>query len=170
MLLACRCRVNRSRQPARGGRRSTGGPLKDCASSRAEGAVGKKKKGDKTEGAGGAPTSSEPPPPPPPPTIHEAALASDGSGAVEYGVEIDEAAAVARRRQGDDVVVRGSQTNANRALARKIEAQVGPPSPPQFPHTRSAGPRALPHFHQHSRAPGGHLFYETDKRKARKKT
>jgi hypothetical protein len=88
---------------------------------------------------------------------------------VEYAAEIDESAAVARRRGGEDIVVRGNDTVANRSLARKIEAQVGPPSKPQFPHTSWAGPMALLHFHQQSRSPGGHSFYETDKRKARKK-
>jgi hypothetical protein len=85
-----------------------------------------------------------------------------------YGAEIDEATAVARRAAGLDIVVRGDDTAVNRRLARKIEAQVGTPSPPQPPHM-SAGPRALPHFHQRTRNPGGHGFYETDKRKARKR-
>jgi hypothetical protein len=37
---------------------------------------------------------------PPQPTIHEAELASGSSGGVEYGPEIDQAAAVARRQEG----------------------------------------------------------------------
>src|SRR5262249_7852296 len=44
-----------------------------------------------------------------------------------------------------------------------------PPSDPQPPHTYSAGPHALPHFHQESRSPDGHCFYETEKRKARRR-
>jgi hypothetical protein len=86
-------------------------------------------------------------------------------------MEIDEATAVARRRRriGQDIVVRGDDTNANRARTYKIEAQVGPPSKPQFPHTSTAGLMALPHFHQKSRSPRGHAFYETDRRNARKK-
>jgi hypothetical protein len=32
----------------------------------------------------------------------------------------------------------------------------------------SAGPRALPHFHQRSRVPPGHTFYETPNLRARK--
>ena len=87
---------------------------------------------------------------------------------MEYGSEIDETTAVARRAAGLDIVVRGDDTAINRRLARKIEAQMGTPSPPQPPHT-SAGSRALPHFHQQSRTPGGHGFYETDRRKARKR-
>jgi hypothetical protein len=126
-----------------------------------------KKKKSETAGETGA--AAPPPGPPPPPTIHEASLASGGSGAVEYGAQIDEPAAAARRRLGQDVVVRGNDVAANRSLARYIEAQVGPPSKPQFPHTATAGPLALPHFHQQSRSPGGHSFYETATRKARKK-
>lgn len=102
-------------------------------------------------------------------SIHEAGLAPGPSGAVEFGEEIDEATAVALRRNGQDIVVRGDNTAANRSLTYKIEAQIGPPSKPQFPHTSRAGPMSLPHFHQLSRSPKGHAFYETDKRKARKK-
>jgi hypothetical protein len=105
----------------------------------------------------------------PSPSIYEAELAPGMSGAVEYGAEIDETAAVARRRNGKDIVVRGNVTRANRSLTYKIESQVGPPSPPQPPHRITAGPRALPHYHQRSRSPQGHAFYETDKLKARKK-
>ena len=105
---------------------------------------------------------------PPAPTIHEAELASGPSGAVLYGPPIDEATAVERRRQGLDIVVRGNETAVNRSLARRIESQVGPPTLPQPPEPR-AGPMALPHFHQQSRLPGGHAFYETERRKARRK-
>jgi hypothetical protein len=104
-----------------------------------------------------------------PATIHEADLASGPSGAVEYGAELGEAAAVARRQSKGDIVILGDATAANRRLAYKIEAQVGTPSRPQFPHTSLAGQMALPHFHQQSRSPEGHTFYETDKRKARRK-
>lgn len=102
-------------------------------------------------------------------TIHEAELASGPSGAVEYGIAIDEHSAVARRKNGKDIVVRGADTSTNRSRAYAIEAQVGPPSRPQFPHTSKAGPMALPHFHQKTRSPEGHSFYETDRRKARRK-
>lgn len=102
-----------------------------------------------------------------PPTIHKATLASDGSGAVEYGDEIDEPTAVSERLQGKDVVVRGEDQKANRVLARKIENQVGP-NMPHFPHQK-AGPHALPHFQQVTPPPVGHCFYETSKRTARKK-
>ncbi len=103
-----------------------------------------------------------------PPTIHEVELASGASGAVEYGGEIDVATAVDRRKSGQDIVVRGDETAKNRKLARDIETAVGPSTRPQPPEPR-AGPMALPHFHQQSRDPEGHSFYETDKRKARQK-
>ena len=106
---------------------------------------------------------------PPVTTIHEAELAPGISGVVEYGSEIDEPTAVARRRNGENIVVRGDNTRANRSRAYQIEAQVGPPTRPQHPHTKTAGPNALPHFHQKSNWPKGHAFYETDKRKARKR-
>jgi hypothetical protein len=108
------------------------------------------------------------PAPSPAPTVHEAELAAGPSGAVLFGAEIDFANAVARRQAGQDVVVRGDDTDANRRLAYRIEAAVGPPTRPQPPE-RKAGPLALPHFHQQSRDPAGHLFYETEKRKARKR-
>lgn len=104
----------------------------------------------------------------PPPTLHEAELAPGPSGAVLFGSEIDFDTAVRPRRAGQDVVVRGDDTDANRQLAYRIEMSVGPPSRPQPPE-RQAGPLALPHFHQRSRDPVGHLFYETEKRKARKR-
>jgi hypothetical protein len=105
----------------------------------------------------------------PSPTIHEAELVPGSSGFVEYGAEIDEQTAVARRRAGSDIVVRGDDEVANRRKAYQIEAQVGPPSRPQPPELK-AGPNALPHFHQRSRrSPEGHAFYETDRRKARRK-
>src|SRR5262249_2590886 len=102
---------------------------------------------------------------PPAPTVHEAALASGTSGAVIRGPAIDVAAAVARRKAGGDVVVCGDDLDANRALAGQIEAAVGP-SKRGVPHTRSAGPRALPHFQQQDDRHKGHTFYETPKRRA----
>jgi hypothetical protein len=106
--------------------------------------------------------------PPPVVTIHEAELEPGLSGAVLRGTELDLAAAVARRRARNDVVVCGPNTDTNRRLASQVEAAVGPVSKPQWPHKR-AGPKALPHFHQRTRSPDGHTFYETDKRKTKKK-
>lgn len=108
-------------------------------------------------------------PAPPPPTIHEATLASGPSGAVIRGAEIDEAAAIARRQAGLDVVVCGDDIKANRALAQRLEVTVGPTTAPQSPHKVKAGPLALPHFQQSGKRLAGHTFYETEKRKARKK-
>ncbi len=65
-------------------------------------------------------------------------------------------------------MVCGDETKSNRRLARDIEAGVGPPTKAQPPEPK-AGPLALPHFHQQSRDPDGHSFYETDKKKARRK-
>ena len=123
--------------------------------------------GDGGAGGGSPPAGTEAAPPRP--TIHEAELVPGPSGAVQYGSEIDEPAAVARRVSGGDIVVRGDDTTRNRSLVRAIESRVGPPSRPQFPHTTTGGRGALPHFHQASRSPSGHAFYETDRRKARRR-
>ena len=104
--------------------------------------------------------------PPAPPTIHEAERESGSSGAVLRGAVMDVAAAVARRRTGQDLVVCGPDADANRRLAYQVESSVGPCTRPQAPH-RSAGPMALPHLHQQNRSPDGHTFYETDRRKAK---
>jgi hypothetical protein len=107
---------------------------------------------------------------PPAPTIHEAEPAPGPSGAVWFGPELTFDQAVARRLAGLDVVVRGDDTDANRRMAFQVESVVGPPTRPQKPHNR-AGPSALPHYHQLSRNPDGHIFYETDNpaRKARRR-
>jgi len=104
----------------------------------------------------------------PVPTIHEAERESGPSGAVIRGAEIEMATAVARRRVELDVVVCGADVDANRRLAYQIEAAVGPTTRPEAPHKRP-GPMALPHFHQSNRSPKGHTFYETNRRKAKKK-
>lgn len=121
----------------------------------------------------GSPTSESPRSEaerPPLPTIHEAELASGASGAVIRGAEIDVAAASARRQMGADVVVCGADTSVNRRLAEQLELAIGP-CMRQDPHDRHAGPQALPHYQQRDRdppPPGGHTFYETARRKARK--
>jgi hypothetical protein len=115
-------------------------------------------------------TTDPEPPNPPEPTVHAAEPASGPSGLVDWwDPELTLEEAAERRREGLDIVVRGGDIAANRRRAREIEALVGTPSRPQFPHT-SAGPRALPHFHQHTRSPAGHCFYETSERKARKRS
>jgi hypothetical protein len=104
------------------------------------------------------------------PTIHEAELESGPSGRVLRGAEIDFDSAIARRRDGQNVVVGGDDTAANRRLAGRIEAVVGP-CVRADPHIRHAGKFALPHYQQTRRAPpgpAGHTFYETAGRKARK--
>ena len=114
------------------------------------------------------PDPASPSPSRPPPQIYEAELASGPSGAVERGGELTRDEAVERRRRGQDIVVCGDETRTNRNLAREIEAAVGPPTTAQPPEPK-AGPFALPHFHQQSRDPEGHSFYETDRRRARKR-
>ena len=104
-----------------------------------------------------------------PTTIHEATLATDGSGTVYKGTQIDEAAAIARRQAGYDVVVCGSDLAANRNQAREIERRSSPGIVFHNPHT-SNGPNALPHFQPAARPPAGHTFYEgaTQRFKAKK--
>jgi len=103
-----------------------------------------------------------------PPTVQEAELASGPTGAVDYGAELTDEQAVQRRQQGLDVVVRGSDGRANKAKARKIEEGVGVPVILEARH-QNAGPRSLPHFHQASRSPKGHTFYEDNSgRKAKR--
>jgi hypothetical protein len=105
---------------------------------------------------------------PPLPTVHEAELSSGPSGAVEWGAELTDDQAVNRRKQGLDIVVRGATEKETGLKAAAIEKQVGTPITADPPHRR-AGPMALPHYHQVSRSPGGHSFYETTRRKAKRK-
>ncbi len=65
------------------------------------------------------------------------------------------------------MVVCGDDVDANRRLAERIESAVGPCERGE-PHSK-AGPRALPHYQPEPRPPQGHTFYETARRKARKK-
>jgi hypothetical protein len=102
------------------------------------------------------------------PTIHEAELESGGSGVVLRGAKIDPATAIAGRKSEKDIVVCSNDLKANRKLAQTIETAVGPCERHE-PHDLWAGPNALPHFQQQTGFPGGHSFYETGKRKARKK-
>lgn len=114
----------------------------------------------------GAPTPS--PPSSSEPAIHEAGPASGPSGAVEWGPELTPEEAIRRRKAGLDIVVRGPNQGKNRQRAREIETAVGVPITEDSPHAR-AGPLALPHFHQVSRDPQGHSFYELGNRKAKRK-
>jgi len=90
------------------------------------------------------------------------------SGAVEWGPELTPAEAVQRRKAGLDVVVRGPNQGKNRLRAQEIETAVGTPITHDVPHAKAA-PLALPHFHQVSRDPEGHSFYELGNRKVRRK-
>jgi hypothetical protein len=98
-----------------------------------------------------------------PTRICKATLGTDGK--VIRGDEITEEVAVAERKAERHVVVCGNDIRATRALAQAIENQVGPWER-QPPHTKSAGPFALPHYQQLKKPPQGHTFYETEKKKA----
>ena len=128
---------------------------------------------DKTSPPPEAAPPAEPPPAPlpPPTTIHEAELESGPSGRVLWGAEIDFDTAVARRQTEQNVFVCGDNAGANLRQAGQIEATVGP-CKRSDPHIRHAGPHALPHYQQTQRTPAGpadHTFYETARRKARRK-
>src|SRR4051794_34179393 len=99
----------------------------------------------------------------PAPTVHRARRGS--LGRVIRGAEITEAEAVADYAAGNDVVVCGENTAANRALAQAIANAVGP-NRRGVPHTKTAGTYALPHFQTDPRPPDGHVFYETANKKA----
>ena len=105
--------------------------------------------------------------PPTPTKIHLATRATDGTGGVIKGAEIDQATANSKRQEGLDIVVCGDDLKANRVLARTIETSVGP-CVRQPPHFGTAGSLALPHFQQRTAPPAGHSFYETSARKARR--
>jgi hypothetical protein len=100
-----------------------------------------------------------------PPTFHKATLATDGTGRLFKGAALTHADAILERQAGRDVVVCGAVEWQNARWARSIEAAVGP-CLQCSPHTRKAGPQALPHFHQVTRNPGGHCFFETAAQKA----
>jgi hypothetical protein len=86
-------------------------------------------------------------------------------GRVIRGAEISEAEAVLEYAAGQDVVVCGTDKDANSAVAQRIASAVGRWTR-QFPHARTVGPFALPHYQPDPRPPDSHAFYETDKRKA----
>jgi hypothetical protein len=108
------------------------------------------------------------------PKIYQAEAPTNANGAVYYfGSELTVEEAVAHRRSGGNVVVRGNDKKENLRKAQEIEDAVGPWQRDP-PHKNSAGNAALPHFHQKpdaagNRVPPGHTFYEVDKSKAKKK-
>jgi len=99
----------------------------------------------------------------PAPTIHRATRGS--LGRVIRGAEITQAEAIAAYAAGNDVVVCGDAIAATRAVAQAIANAVGP-NKRNIPHTKTAGVYALPHFQPDPRPPDGHVFYETEKKKA----
>jgi hypothetical protein len=99
------------------------------------------------------------------PRIHQAALRSDGS--VVKGAEISEEEAIVHRRSGGEVVVCGSNADANSDLAKKIEQGA---SGTYVRHGKHH-PMGLNHYQPQPRPEGatGHTFYETKNSKARRR-
>jgi len=85
-------------------------------------------------------------------------------GRVIRGDELVEEKAIAEYEAGGDVVVCGDDHKANKRQAQMIANAVGP-NKRQVPH-KKAGPYALPHYQADPRPPEGHVFYETDNKKA----
>ena len=100
------------------------------------------------------------PAPLPDPVFMEAFPSYDGSGWVDVGRLLTFSEAVLHRLAGGSVVVCGDDHKTNKDLGWSVESGVGPASRVQLPHKGSAGPHALPHYHQLSRVPRGHTFYE----------
>ena len=106
---------------------------------------------------------------PPATTVHEAELAPGPSGAVEYGMEIDEAysGSPAEEWGGHRRSWRRNQRESRPDLQDRgpgWTAEQAPVSAHQ--QGRSDGSAALP---SEVTFASGHAFYETDRRKARKK-
>jgi len=104
------------------------------------------------------------------PVIRSASLGENGavlSHAIVHSIR--EAAEI--RRRGGNVVVCGPNEDRNQDVAEAIERDsvVGYPSQhivACLPH-QSAGPEALPHYHEVPRFRHGHTFWETSVQKAR---
>ncbi|MGL4555569.1 MAG: hypothetical protein ACRC33_30740, partial [Gemmataceae bacterium] len=79
-------------------------------------------------------------------------------GVVWRGGLLDEGAAVARIRSGEDVVVSASTPEASRDEARRLTVLAFGDSVRDRFH--GGGRHAMPHFHQKSRASPAHVFYE----------
>jgi len=102
------------------------------------------------------------------PEIYAASCARDGSDAVDRGVQLTEAEAIARRKASGDIVVCGPDTFRNVALARKIEEAATPTGGKCIYHGPHGGPLSLPHWQQDFPPPQGHSFHETNRRQARR--
>ena len=99
---------------------------------------------------------------------YEATLATDASGDVTKGLEIDKQGAIDRRKNGDDVVVCGPDSTENRHEARSIEqAASGVGNFILHQAHANAGVNALNHYQAINPPPKGHCFYETKSQKAK---
>jgi hypothetical protein len=96
------------------------------------------------------------------PKIREAIFGPHG--VVYKGPVLTKAEAIEHRQNGGDVVICGTDTRANRQLAKDIEDAVGP----NIHHDPHLGPSSLPHYQPNPRPPEGHSFYERVLAKAHK--
>ena len=95
--------------------------------------------------------------------IFKASLRADGS--VVKGSEIDEGEAVGERQAQREVVVCGTDPDANSDLAKRIEYAA---SGSYVRHGKHR-PNGLNHYQPLARPPAGHTFYETKNSRARRK-
>ncbi len=100
---------------------------------------------------------------------YEATLATDASGDVTKGVEVDKQEAIDYfRKNGYDLVVCGPDPTENRREASNIEhAASGVGNVILHPANADAGANALNHYQAINPPPHGHCFYETKGRKAK---
>jgi hypothetical protein len=101
------------------------------------------------------------PQPTPPQLIYEARLGTNGA-VIRVPPPINQAQAIAIRKNDGNVVVCGPNKTANSVTARDIEQAATGHWKRCKPHL-NAGPYALPHYQPDPRGQTiGHTFYETD--------
>ncbi len=99
---------------------------------------------------------------------HEATVATDGSGDVIKGLEVDKQEAIDLRKNDEDVVISGPDPKENRREASNVEqAASGVGNFILHPAHASAGANALNHYQAINPPPKGHCFYETKRQKAK---
>src|SRR5690349_6927572 len=100
--------------------------------------------------------------------VYEAEPIPGPDGTVEWwDSPISDAAAIARLQAGEDIVVRGPDQKANKNKAKELMTAAYGGYEEDAPHR---GQSALPHFHPPNQTPEGiHAFYETTRRRAKKR-
>jgi hypothetical protein len=99
-----------------------------------------------------------PPPPPPVATPFRAERMSGPDGAVEWwGDALSEADVIFRLQCGEDVVIRGPSSQANRQEGMRLADLAFGGQEEDPPHQ---GSMALPHFHPPGRSPEVHVFFD----------